>query len=62
MISVLKLVTNLVKVNRFGEKVRSLTESSRRKLAEALAIVISVDTLEPWSLWVSWDGAMKCTK
>ena len=37
MICVLKLVTNLVKVNRFGEKVRSLTESSRRKLAEALA-------------------------
>ena len=37
MICVLKLVTNLVKGNRFGEKVRSLTESSRKKLAEALA-------------------------
>ena len=42
MVCVLKLVTNLLKGNRFGVEVKGLTKG-REKLAEALATFISVN-------------------
>ena len=39
----LKLVTNQVKGNKFGVNVKGFMENSREKLAESLAIFISVD-------------------
>ena len=43
MICVLKFVSNLVKENKLGRTVKSLTEDSREKLAEAFATFTSVD-------------------
>ena len=44
MVCVLKLVTHLVKANKFVVKVKGFTEGSREKLAEAPATFVSVDT------------------
>ena len=43
MVSVSKLVTYFVKDNKFGVKVKVLTEGSREQVAEASATFISVD-------------------
>ena len=42
-IVVLKLITNLVEGNNFGVEVKGLSESSKSRLAEALATFISID-------------------
>ena len=57
-----KLITNLLKGNKFEVEVKCLTESSKGKMAEALASFISVDTSELCLQWVSWSGTKKCTK
>ena len=44
MISALKLVSILMKGNKLGVEMKGLAESSKERLAEALATFISVDT------------------
>ena len=43
MISVLKLVTNLMKCNKLNVEVKGLTDTSKERLAEAMATFNSVD-------------------
>ena len=43
MIVVLIVITHLIEGNSFGPRIQSLTKSSKRRLAEALATFISVD-------------------
>ena len=45
VICVLKSVTHLVEGNKFGVKVKGLTESSREQLVEASATFISIDNV-----------------
>ena len=52
IIVVLKLITNLMKGNNFGVGVKSLTASSKSRLAEALATFISVDNVRAQKLFV----------